>query len=296
MTGTAGNVTVTMQGTLAAPAKLAFGALISAARRSVFGRFRRFAKLAAVPFLLALAFTALELPVRMAVPGGDLVFMLLDLIPFAFLGVALSRVVLLGEEAGFLPPQPLGRRTWVYIGYTLLMIVSITIPIIVVAIGAFGAAFALEGQAAGGGGVGWVIAGGLLALLVLLYFVVRFSLVFPALSVDHKLGLAGSWRLTRGNGLKLFGVILAIFLFTVLAGAIGSMVIGGEFSLNIGGAIEVAPGATAMDTLIEQAPALVWSTLVTLVSLGLTTGAYAYAYAQLSGWGGPRAEILERFE
>lgn len=280
---------MTLQQSSAAPSRLSFGAMAGAAHDAVFGHFHRFARLAAIPFVLALALSVLAVSASLAVPGTDILFLALDLIPYALLGIALSRVLLMGEEAGLLPPQPLGRRTWIYVGYTLLMTLAVAVPVAI-------AVIAGAGVTSLGIGTGWTVATAIAAFLVLLYVLTRFSLVFPALSVDRKLGLVGSWRLTRGSGLKLFGAFLVILLVTVVVGAVGSAIVGGEFSISIGGGIEAAPGAALTDILFAQAPAEIWSTLVSLASLGLMTGAYASAYAQLSGWGGPRQEILERFE
>lgn len=280
---------MTLQQTPAAPRRVSFGAMAGAAHEAVFGHFRRFAKLAAVPFVLALALNVLELPARLNVPGADLLFMVLDLIPYALLGIALTRAILLEEEAGLLPPESLGRRIWIYVGYTLLMVVALTAPIAIAVIAGAGATSIRLGA-------GWIFVCALGAFLALLYVLTRLSLVFPALSVDQKLGLAGSWRLTRGRGRTLFGIFLAIMLVTMLIGALGSSILGGQFSISIGGEIEVAPGATVMETLLRHAPTLFWNSLVSLLGFGLITAAYAEAYAQLSGWGGPRQEILERFE
>ena len=70
------------------------------------------------------------------------------------------------------------------------------------------------------------------------------------------------------------------------------------------GLIWFVPGGLAQDPadisllsiLATQAPVLVLSLLLEYLGFVIMIAALASAYAQLSGWGGPRAEILERFE
>lgn len=279
-----------MQQTSVTATQLSFGALVGAAHAAVFGNFRRFARLAAVPFLLAVLLMAASIPAALMLPAADLLFMVLDVVPYALLGIALNRALLTGEAAGFLPPEPLGRRTWTYVGYTLLLSLALIVPLAIAVFAGMGAATSL------GISAGRIVLPALVLSVALLYALTRLSLTFPALSVDQRLGLAGSWRLTRGNGMKLFGAFVAILVATLLAGALGSGILGGQFSINIGGGIEMPPGATLADILLDQGPAEIWSILVSLVTLGLLTGAYAEAFAQLSGWGAPRQDILERFE
>ena len=286
---------MTMQETAAAP-KLGFGMAIGAAHQSVFGRFRRFAKLAAVPFALMLLLAVLKFPLGQHLPEAELALFVTDLLPFAILGIAQSRAVLLGEAAGFLPPRPLRRRTWIYIGYALLMVLIAAVPLVILTIGAISIMYVQSDSGGDFGGGSWMAALGFLGFLVLLWVLSRLSLVYPSLSVDQKLGLAGAWRLSRGCGLKLVGIVVVIFLATIIAGALGAAVVGADLSINIGGSVVLLPGVTLADALIDQGPALVWSALIAVIGYGLTMGAYASAFAQFSGWGAPRQDILQRFE
>jgi len=285
-----------------APAKLAFGKAYGTAHDHVFRRVGRFAKMAAVPTVLALALAVVEIPLVAALPVTELAFLVLDLLPYALLGIALSRVVLLGEAPAFLPPQPLGRRTWIFLGYSLLIIIVSLIPVAALFIAVVGVNYSTPSGTGtlGGLGIDFGFAGpvliGLTGALIMFYLLARFSLIFPAVSLDQKLGIAGSWRLTRGNGWRLTGFILAVLAFTLLAALVGAVILGGNISINIGGSIEVPPGVSAVDVLLAEAPALIWSTLVSIVGFGLATAAFASAYAQLGQWGTARQEILERFE
>lgn len=287
---------MTTQDKAPARPKLAFGTAIATAHESVFGRFRRFAKLAAAPFALMLLVGALKIPVGQYITEAEVALFVLDLLPFAILGVAQSRAVLLGEVPGLLPPQPLGRRTWVYLGYSLLMVLIGIVPLAILVLGAISITYVVSD---GGGDYGsgtWLTALGFLGCLLLFWVVARLSLVYPALSIDQKLGLAGAWRLSRGSGLKLVGILVVIFLVVMLVGAVGATVLGTNVNVALGGVVVLAPGVTMLDALIERGPALLWGALVSVVGYGLTMGAYASAFAQLSGWGAPRQDILERFE
>lgn len=285
-----------------APAKLAFGMAYGTAHDNVFRRFGRFAKMALVPVILALALIALEIPLSQAYPAAELAFLVLDMLPYVLLGLALNRVVLLGEAPGFLPPQPLGRRTWIFLGYSLLIIVISSIPVGALFIAIVGVNYSTPSGTGtlGGLGIDFGFAGpaliGLTGALIMFYLLARFSLMFPAVSLDQKLGIAGSWRLTRGNGWRLTGLILAVLAFTALAGLVGAMILGGNITINIGGGIEVPPGVSTLDVLLAERPAMVWSTLVGVAGFGLATAAFASAYAQLGAWGMPREDILARFE
>ncbi|MEO3427633.1 hypothetical protein AAFN88_02170 [Pelagibius sp. CAU 1746] len=283
-------------GSTAKKRQISFWTAISAAHEGVFGSFRQFAGLAAIPFALSLAIGVLKIPSGLFIPASDLIFIALDLLPFAILGVALNRA-LLGEEAlGLLSHRLLGRRTFSYLGYTLLMLLVVVIPIILLVLVSSGISAAGYGSGLGTSlGNGFLLLGIALFLLAL-YVVARLSLVFPALSIDRRLGLAGSWRLSRGVGLKLLGVILAVLFFMVLTGIVGGLVLRSDININIGGTVEIIPGASVMDTILASLPSLTWSIVVSYAGCGLIVAAYASAYTQLSGWGGPREEILERFE
>jgi hypothetical protein len=282
--------------TAAAIPTLAFGTAIGAAFESVFGRFRRFAKLAAIPFALMLFLAVLKFPVGLYVPDAELALFVVDLLPFAILGIAQSRAVLLGEAPGFLPPQPLGRRTWIYVGYSVLMVFITAVPLVILTIGAISITYVMSDGGGGFGSGSWMAVLGLLGFLGLLWVLARLSLVYPALAVDQKLGFAGAWRLTRGRGLKLLGILVVIFFATTLTGALGAALTGADFSIGVGGIAVLTPGIGLVEALLAEAPVMLWSAVISVIGYGLTMGACASAFAQLSGWGAPRQDILQRFE
>jgi hypothetical protein len=238
----------------------------------------------------------LKFPVGLYVPDAELALFVVDLLPFAILGIAQSRAVLLGEAPGFLPPQPLGRCTWIYVGYSVLMVFITAVPLVILTIGAISITYVMLDGGGGFGSGSWMAVLGLLGFIGLLWVLARLSLVYPALAVDQKLGFAGAWRLTRGRGLKLLGILVVIFFATTLTGALGAALTGADFSIGVGGIAVLTPGIGLVEALLAEAPVMLWSAVISVIGYGLTMGACASAFAQLSGWGAPRQDILQRFE
>ena len=139
-----------------------------------------------------------------------------------------------------------------------------------------------------------------LAYLVIMYLLTRLSLVFPAVSVDEKLGLGGSWRLTRGaNGFKLYAVFIVLTIVCLIAVMVAMFIVSAVFSffLFLPGALP--SGAGELDILavvLSSIPTLIVALALEYLVLAIFLAALAKAYAQVSGWGGPQGDILERFE
>jgi hypothetical protein len=301
---------MTMSGTPAAPARLSFAVTVRAAFKSVFGQPRMFLKAAAVPFLLSLVFeAAYAFSPAIAGPISDLLafdvqewgvldlsFGALALLPFSIFGIALTRLLLIGPRVGALPSPFLGGRTWRYFGYSLLL--TFTFVFAAVAGGLGLSLLAGLTPAAGAGPTGgWIFGAAVVGLLLLFYLFIRLSLVYPAVSMDDRLGLRGSWRVTRGNSIKLFGVLVLLFLALVLIVLAGWAITGGKG--EIGTTAVVVPGGPDADWkggLLANAPQQLWHLVANFLAGGMMIGALASAYAQLTGWSGPREEILERFE
>lgn len=123
---------------------------------------------------------------------------------------------------------------------------------------------AVAGGLAQAGGPGAVLGLGAIAVIVgVVYAMVKFSLILPVVIVERCFNpvqaLARSWRLTKGNSLRLFGfyLLLAIVYFvivmvtTMIAMALAVTIAGqGKLSLFIGGVVSGVVGAAASVLLI----------------------------------------------
>lgn len=297
---------MTVQGSAATPAQLFFGTTFGAAFSTVFGRFWSFIKAALLPLVASVALGIIGFAAVLGAPVLVLPLQIISLLPIAILGIACCRLALIGRKAGAVPRPLLGRRTWVYFGYSLLFALLLWLPLIAVGIAFFGsAAVSLMSDpeavnAEGLGALGLAILLLFPVYLIYLYFILRLSLVFPAVAVDEKLGMRGSWRLTRGStGFKLYGVfvVLAIVLLigTIIVLMLANM-LSALFWLAPGSLPQVAGDSALITLILTQAPTMVLTLLLEYLGFATMIAALASAYAQLSGWGAPRQEILERFE
>ncbi|WP_193366572.1 hypothetical protein [Pelagibius marinus] len=289
----------------ATPMKLSFEATFSGAFSTVFGQFWMFIKAALLPLLLGVALGVAGVALLFVDPALALPVQFLGLLPFAMLGVACCRLTLIGRAAGALPRPVFGRRTWVYFGYTLLFTLFLWIPVVVVGFTLLGSSLITLGtdpeslDPANAAAMGYSVLLLFPAYLIYFYFLLRLSLVFPAVAVDQKLGLGGSWRLTRGAaGFKLYAVYAVLVIVLLIAIMIAMFVVnaivglfwfGPDFSQDPADIDVVA-------VLASQAPSLVLGLIFEYLGFAIMIAALAGAFAQLSGWGGPREEILERFE
>jgi len=290
--------------TVVSPGSLSFGTTFGAGFSAVFGRFWLYFKAALLPVALAIVLGVLGFAVLFVAPVLSLPLNLLGMLPVALLGLACCRLALVGRNAGALPRPLFGRRTWVYFGYSLLFVLLISIPMLVVSFALIGNVLFTLGTEAVDVEQYRNLGDAVLIIfpfyLIYMYFITRLSLVFPAVSVDQKLGLGGSWRLTRGGaGFKLYAVFLVMTVVFIIAASVVLALVG-----TVANLFWLAPGNLPqdpgqMDTLsimITQAPVLIVTLVLEYLAFAIAIASLASAYAQLSGWGGPREEILERFE
>jgi|GEM_PF-5451894 len=285
--------------------RLSFGATFGGAFSTVFGQLWLFIKAAILPFVLGILIAIIGAALSSLTPALGAAWQILSLLPLAILGIAYCRIVLLGRQAGAVPRPLFGRRTWVYFGYALLMTLATVLPVFAVTGIFFGDVFFLldaevQNPDAMAGRVLAMIPTMFLVYLFFMYVLTRLSLVFPAVSVDQKLGLGGSWRLTRGsNGFKLFAVFIVLTILCFFAALLLTFLISSVFSLFL-----FLPGITPGDAgqfdilafVVAAAPTFIIVLALEYLVVALYVAALAGAYAQVSGWGGPRKEILERFE
>ncbi len=137
------------------------------------------------------------------------------------------------------------------IGTVLLFFVAYLLSIVV-----FGMFAAALGAVSGLGAI--VVALFLLFFAAIVYSMVKLSLTLPVIVIDKELNpvaaLLRSWRLTKGNSLRLFGFYLLLFvIYFVIILLVGGLVMTvatlaagkGVISLLIGGLVSGAIGAVA---------------------------------------------------
>ena len=215
---------------------------VRAAYRSVFGQLDLVARTAFLPFLLSMML------VVTGNPAVNLLVALLRLIPYTIFAVAWHRVVLLGPQRAFPAFFPgWSRRHWRFFGYALA-VMAITTAVISIAsivaaaimlrqdgpIDGESTAALVEGTADATGLYGAILAVAFLAMPLVVYILMRFSFVFPAVAVDEGYRLGDAWRHTRGQGVRLVFVMfltlapvifLELLLFRALtAGLVGTAV------------------------------------------------------------------------
>jgi hypothetical protein len=171
--------------------------------------------------LPALAITSVEAiqgiaPIRFPWP---LVFWILSAPFYVLFAVVCHRVVILGESS---LPSSIGifwsKRETRFLGWTVVLIIvswGLALALGVVAYvlpdSVFGMSMPL---------LPYVIIG-----VILYYFYVRLSLVFPATAVDRNTSLAGAMFLSDGNGLRIMAAVaISIIPFAALAYVVSELV------------------------------------------------------------------------
>jgi hypothetical protein len=182
--------------------KISIGSIFGEAYGLTFGNLGLFARVAIVPFLLILAMNLAVLLFASPKPAGwiGIAQNILTIIIEVPLLTSWHRFALLPRNQS-LPTLGFAftLREIRFFGYLLLMSMSFTVPLFVI-----GAA----GQGAG-------LAAGLLFLVLaigVLLLWARVGLVFPASAVGDPVRLADSWRITEGNGWRIFWLMVLISL------------------------------------------------------------------------------------
>ncbi len=128
-----------------------------------------------------------------------------------WLALVFQRHLLLGAAARELGARPWRRYGLYFLAMAILGIVfgvlwAILFSLVLPGVALF--LMALNSSAP------WLAAGavilGVLAFTVAAYLPARLALMLPALAVDHDPGFARTWRLTKGNGLRLLALLVVI--------------------------------------------------------------------------------------
>lgn len=82
---------------------------------------------------------------------------------------------------------------------------------------------------------------GLMLVVILIYAAVKFSLIAPVIAIDEErnpiTALVRSWRLTKGNSLRIFAFFLLLFITIVIIGALVQGILTLVFAA-VGGTVE----------------------------------------------------------
>lgn len=181
--------------------KILIGATFGQAYGLTFGNLGLFARVAAIPFLLivamnlAVAFFAQPKPPGW-VPVAEQVLSFIIQVPLL---TSWHRFVLLPRERA-LPTMGFNFtvREIRFSGYLLMMTMSLSIPLLFVS--------------AAGKNVGAAALLFLVLVIVLMLVWSRLCLVFPASAVGDPVRLADSWRITKGNGWRIFWLTILLGL------------------------------------------------------------------------------------
>lgn len=125
---------------------------------------------------------------------------------------------------------------------------------------------------------------GLALIVLVIYLFVKFSLIAPVIAIDQErnpiAAMTRSWRLTKGNSLRIFAFIVLLFAVIVIIGALVQGVLTLILSA-IGGQVE-AIGVALVSALVNTVMTVIF--LVVIASI----------HRQLSG--GTPEKIAEAFE
>lgn len=233
----------------------------------VFSSLPNLAKAAALPF-------AISLGIGLVTQGGQpsmehvLLLSLLNLLPEAYFGVAWNRYVLLGAERATPRTLPsLAPRHWRFLQYAVLMLFLTALPLAGIA-SEFQPLLKADGEPSPElrAEVALNMMPFFALLIVAIALVLRFSFVFPAVSVDERYGLVDSWRHTRGQLLRLFfGLLLLMFPMAIVSFMVAAMFAGDPTN---------QPGLAS----------LVASLAVNYVILALYFAFLSTAFRECTGW------------
>lgn len=202
---------------------------------------------------------------------GDIWWMVLIVMVFQGIGM-LGLLALLTDRSRPTVGQALGiggKLLLPYIGAQLILSfvlgLLLVIPFVVAAAGSTGAALLV----------------GLVALVAILYVYTKFSLVPPVLAIERTANpitaLGRSWRLTKGNTLRIFAFLFLLVIAYAVVGGVGSMILGLPFALM--GAQAALIGQTIVGGLFNAVFVTLFLAVLAAIHRQLTGSAAATAEA-----------------
>lgn len=226
-----------------------------------------------------------EIQKFMGAHSGDMViFFLVSLFAFIVTYVAFAtkwyRFTMRWPE---LDPVPVDIRwykpDWAFFGYMALLGL-ILLAIYWTLAGVLGVAVGMVSMQSGGDVetfVAIMIAINLVMGLAAAILFLRYSFVFPAVSVGLKSSLAQSWRETKGNWGRLFMLFFIVMVLSGLLGGAGQLVMLALKAMFSGMGFDAA-GAALYGTVIAQ----VLANVANIVLTGVAFSAHALAYRHVT--------------
>ncbi len=302
--------------------KIPVGETIAHAYNFAFGHFLRLLGITWAPLLVSIAFGMMITPGYFGhwaplTDHDEIMRQSLRLVPLSLIVSLFIRAMIangvtelaLGQRPGAFVYFSVGPAVWRFIGAWLLLI----LVMIVLSLGlgiALGITLAIGGVALGAmgqGGGGGIAAGIAVFLLVLgffcaiIYIQVRLTFLLPPVIVsERKIDLARGWQLTKGNFWRIFVIGLAIFIPLFLIGlCVFIAFFGTAFFTNMADIFMLAMHQAKQNVIQQHTDAMsaqmrtqgltVWpftaaiSVITETVAFGLTYGASAFAYREITG-------------
>lgn len=125
---------------------------------------------------------------------------------------------------------------------------------------------------------------GILLVLYAYYLIVRLSLFPVMIAMDQSAPMKTSWRLMKGNVLRLVGLTLLVALTILLIGIIGGAIVG-LLSMFL---IMISPALSVLGILLG----LIFAVLMVLLGWAVMSKALGLVYLELGGLGGTTESIL----
>ncbi|MHA1601298.1 MAG: hypothetical protein ACTSW2_10765 [Alphaproteobacteria bacterium] len=245
----------------------------------------------AAPYLLSILIAGLTL-VLPASPFVSFLLAIAGLAPYAIFGVAWCRLTLLGPEVG--RPSLIPSWTschWRYFGYLAALAISMVGLVVPPLLFGMSQAIVAAGSTNAGGSMAAFLLLEFAVILGTVYLAARLSFVFPAAAVDEIYRWRHAWAHTRGQGMRLLGVIVfsmipAITVLWVVAQMLGIFVLP-EIDVTV-----VQDGASP-EAVIEQyltdnagliATAQIAMTGMSYLVMAVVMSAFSVAFRISTGW------------
>lgn len=267
-------------------------ALFRGAYRAVFGQGLLALKAMVIPLcaVIVISFGSLLLGDFGAI--GDVTSTLLAWLPFVLLGICWSRWLLLGEAPTKLTAALGARRFLLSLIYSVLILLAVVAVVVLVTIIV----------ARNSDSIYFVAFMALVAFFAACWPASRLCLVFPAAAIDEGLSLAESWRMTEGQGSRLFfAAFLTVFPLLVVS-ALAALVMVWLFA-NYGELSDATLAQGTQPALMQARNVILLlifsavANIIQFITFLLLVSVFSAAYPRLIRWRqGPRQDLLERFE